>query len=345
MFYYEMKIIRTIMLPFLLNVILVVGILKLTNKIFKKDEEDVEIPVWYMIGSAFIGLLLNYLLFSTEIFSILYGTSAFLLYLFIGEKKFITPYNTFSIPYTICYVIINHIIIYYIYGFETFMMAGIGLYSILPAIIIALVCSKKMALQRFEGLTIISDEQVYEILGEDFNIEEFKQTVFNNFKKIQLAWTKGDIEPVRKYLIDELFNMERTQLLLLNAKKKKEVYKNINYKKCNICSINKIANKIEITVLLQVTCKHYTAKDGIITKGNKKDKHYLYKISFVKDLKKSKLKTCPNCGAKLENARSDKCEYCNTVIIKESTRFAMTDKKLLLTKETGDKKVWNLNQN
>ena len=87
-------------------------------------------------------------------------------------------------------------------------------------------------------------------------------------------------------------------------------------------------------------------KNGIITKGDKKkNNHYLYKASFVKNLRKSKLRIYPNCGARLENARSDKCEYCNTIIIKESTRFAMTDKKLLLTKEEGVKKIWNLNQN
>ena len=218
-----------------------------------------------------------------------------------------------------------------IFGFVRFMISLLmGIPSLLFSAYIAMV--PKMQNEKIlSELTIMSDERIHKRLGKGFDIEAFKKEVYKNYKDIQKAWMERNVEPVRHLLSDQMFSMYRTQLATLIAKNQRNMMKDIKYVNCDICQVVKNDKKIEIVVLLQVTCRDYIVdiNNKVIRGNDRAINHYYYKLTFIKSLKASKLKVCPNCGAKLENAQSDKCEYCNTVIVKESTNFAMTDKKML----------------
>lgn len=176
-----------------------------------------------------------------------------------------------------------------------------------------------------------TEQELAELLGGITYLEELKNQVFNTYKDIQIAWMNKDLEPVRNMLSDHMFNMYKTQVATLIAKKQTNMMEDITYDNCRVINVQNINGKQEVTVILEVTCKDY-----IVDKNNKvirgKDtaiNHYRYRLCFVRSVTKSTLDTCPNCGAGLENAASDKCEYCGTVITKESTNLAMTEKHML----------------
>ena len=169
-------------------------------------------------------------------------------------------------------------------------------------------------------------------LGNDFNLEQFKQEVFNIYKDVQIAWMNQELEPVRSLLSDTIYNMYRTQLQTLIAKKQKNIMEDITFKKMNLLSVKDVHGKQEILVTLEVTCRDYIIdiNTNEVVKGNKDNiNYYRYKLAFIKNTNNEILKECPNCGAPLENAQSDKCEYCNTVVIKNSSNYIMTTKKML----------------
>ena len=140
-----------------------------------------------------------------------------------------------------------------------------------------------------------------------------------------------DLEPVRHLLSDDMFNMYRTQVATLIAKNQTNMMEDIEFISCSITDIKKKHLKIEITVTLQVTCRDYIVNStGKVLRGNKYNiNHYTYSLKFVRSEKNSHITICPNCGAALENTNSDKCEYCNTVIVKDTDNYVMTDKKML----------------
>lgn len=180
-------------------------------------------------------------------------------------------------------------------------------------------------------VSTLSEEKIKKELGEDFDINEFNTEVFNNYKDIQIAWMNRDLEPVRHLLSDDMFNMYRTQVATLIAKNQTNMMEDIEFISCSITDIKKKHLKIEITVTLQVTCRDYIVNStGKVLRGNKYNiNHYTYSLKFVRSEKNSHITICPNCGAALENTNSDKCEYCNTVIVKDTDNYVMTDKKML----------------
>ena len=304
------------------------------SKFFKKDNSDFEYPTWYTVLYWIVYIISVGLLFGLGILFFHYSIIAFIAYFLIGNERFTGPNDTFLIKYTLGYWGLYFISVLLIFGMMVFI---ITLFLGIPTMLISLnatIKARNQGKKELKGLSTMTDEAIYIRLGKDFDIERFKQEVFENYKNIQIAWMNRDVEPVRNLLSDQIFSMYRTQLATLTAKNQKNMMEDITYVRCDITRVVKTAKKIEIEVLLQVTCRDYIVdKDNKVVRGNKHlINDYIYKLVFVKSLKESELKICPNCGAKLENATSDRCEHCNTVIAKESTRFAMTDKKMLRQK-------------
>lgn len=301
------------------------------SKFFKIENNDYDFPLWYSILFWILYVASIYFIFGVEIFYMHYAFVAFIFFFVLGNERFTTIYDTFKIRYMLAYWSLFFLSILVISGFGAFI---VSLFLGVPMLIIGIISTLKTRSQgkkELKSVTVMKDETIHKRLGEDFDIEAFKKEAFESYKAIQIAWMERDIEPVRHLLSDQMCSMYKTQLATLIAKNQKNMMEDIEFVKCEISRVVKTAKKIEIEVLLQVTCRDYIVdKNNKVIRGNKRAiNEYFYKLVFVKSIEPSKLKVCPNCGAKLENAASDKCEYCNTIIVKESTNFAMTDKKML----------------
>jgi hypothetical protein len=163
------------------------------------------------------------------------------------------------------------------------------------------------------------------------------QQAYSAYKRIQIAWMNGDVNPVRDVLSDEMYNMYKTQLMTLKAKKEKNMMENITFKGGHVENVIEQNDDVSLIVNLRVTCKDYiiNTKNNAVVRGNK-DKvwNYDYELTFTFNKNTANIKTnCPNCNAKLPlEGKSVKCEYCGSVINRESTKLVMTKKQMLSQK-------------
>ena len=307
----------------------------LINKLYKNTKN---FPTGFT--SIYFGLvyLLMYFIFDPSVVFFNYIIAGIIVYLALGLNKFPgkTPDSIsyiFTLIFWICFSGINAVL----FGSE---IGSIALYLSIAyfviygiSLIIVMVNSKKQV--KVVESTYLKEEKIYEELGTDFNLEEFKNEVFENYKEIQYAWMERDLEPVRHLLSDEMFNMYKTQVATLIAKNQKNIMSDIDFVHCSISDIKKKHLKVELTVTLIVNCRDYiiNVSSNKVVRGNDRAiNQYTYELKFVRSEKGSLITICPSCGAALEDVNSDKCEYCDTVIVKDTDNYVMTDKKMIRQK-------------
>ncbi len=164
------------------------------------------------------------------------------------------------------------------------------------------------------------------------NIEDFYQESFNIYKEIQLAWMDNDIERVRSIISDEMFNTYKMQLETLKAKNQKNMMEDITLVDVYITNIRKQDNKEIIDVIMKVKCKDYLIdiNTNKVIRGQKnKVWNYEYKLSYIRSVGFNEVNYCPNCGAPINDGQSSKCDYCGSIITKETDKFVLIDKKML----------------
>ena len=180
----------------------------------------------------------------------------------------------------------------------------------------------------------LKEYQIYEKLGRDFDINKFIAEAFKIYYDVQIAWMNNDIDSVRNILSDELYNSYKMQLLPMQQKNEKNMMENIKLLNAAIATISFNDNKLDIQVEMDVTCIDYiiNSKTGKVLRGNKYKKcKYLYMMKFSKSLN-NKIDRCPNCNAKLDDGESVTCTYCGSVVKKDTDRFVLTEKKMILQK-------------
>ena len=143
-------------------------------------------------------------------------------------------------------------------------------------------------------------EQVLNKYGIDKEkLEKMKKIVFDDYEKIQLAWSNNDIEPVRGILSDEIYNMYKTQILTMVAKNERNVMSNISLRDVKLTNIKEQEGKIIYTFKLLVSCKDYiinTKTNGVLRGNMNKINYYNYDLKFMEATEEIEtLKTCPNC--------------------------------------------------
>lgn len=186
--------------------------------------------------------------------------------------------------------------------------------------------------EKQKNYPIASSEVIKITLGENFDVRKFYNHIFNIYKDIQIAWMNNNLDSVRHLMSDEMFNMYKMQLMTLTNKHQKNMMEDIQFVDAKIMEIRDNGNKREFDIMLRVTCYDYIIDENTneVLRGNKNLRNeYLYKLSFIKTNTSINTLKCPNCGAKIGDGNSVKCEYCNSVIVKDSNEYILTEKKML----------------
>lgn len=162
----------------------------------------------------------------------------------------------------------------------------------------------------------------------------FYQETFQIYKHIQIAWMNFDLESIKSFVSDEIYNMYNLQLKTLQLKGQKNIMHNIKYINAYIDFINIENNTITISEMMLVKCKDYIINsDNKVIRGNKKQNlYYKYKLTFIKKLNKN-IKQCPNCGAAIDNTNPTICYYCGSIIPNNNTNWIMTKKEMIEQKK------------
>ena len=173
----------------------------------------------------------------------------------------------------------------------------------------------------------ISDEEI-EVDLPDFNKDAFLVDCYDNFIKLQNAWSDFDYDTMKTLISDELFNNYKSQLKVLSAKKQKNIMHDFELLDIYISNFEKNDKYYSIDVIMTVTFYDYVvnSQDKVV-RGRKKTKvENKYLLTYSKD--ESHSNTCPNCGATLKKEDVTKCEYCKTIISNNNHDWILVKKQI-----------------
>ncbi len=163
----------------------------------------------------------------------------------------------------------------------------------------------------------------------DYDKKEFRVKAFNIYKNIQIAWMNFDYDTLQKYTTNELYNLYKSELIVLKTKKQQNIMKDFELNNFSVDDMEVGKDEISIKVKMKITCKDYVVnKYQKVVRGNKKDVIYDYEMTFTKGLNKNNNK-CPNCKAPLENNITSTCPYCNSVVISFNHDWVLSKKRVI----------------
>ena len=176
----------------------------------------------------------------------------------------------------------------------------------------------------YYSMKLLTQEEI-EALDATIDGEALTQQVFNMFVDEQMAWMNFDYEGLRKLLSDELYNNYKMQLETMEIGMEKNIMDDIVFVDGGIISIN----KTDLTEEVQVKM-HVRMRDYIINTADGKPKHgdpnKVMDNNYIITLERSRrneIQFCPNCGGELTSKASQKCKYCDAVLVKGSKEFVI----------------------
>jgi len=159
------------------------------------------------------------------------------------------------------------------------------------------------------------------------NKEELKKELFNVFIDIQNAWMNFDYDTLSRLCTNELFNTYKSQLNVLKVKSGKNIMHSFKLLDCKITQIKQVNNKLNFTVYMKVSFFDYVinTKTCKVTRGKKYNaiiNNYI--MTFIKG--NTDIHKCPSCGANIKGNTTDRCEYCRSIIVKDSSNYILSKK-------------------
>ena len=193
--------------------------------------------------------------------------------------------------------------------------------------------AKKMSEKKEElKYTDIDQEQIEKEIKEvlpDFSSETFKNTVYEIYKEVQIAWMNFDYDTLKNTCTKELYSQYYSQLERLKEKKQKNIMDILSQKNFEIREKEITKDEIYLKVRTTITCYDYVVdEEENVVRGKANIIHYYYyEMTFVKKLNNKKTK-CTACGADLDNTVKGVCPYCRSKLTYDSN-----DSWILVRKE------------
>lgn len=161
------------------------------------------------------------------------------------------------------------------------------------------------------------------LIKEDKNFSEaqFKAKVDNIFIQLYTAVMKQDLQKVKHFLSDEVYEKYNEKIKLLQNSNQIQIYDELNVSNTNIIDILEDDEKFEIEVSLLTKYLDYlitkdTRKYISGDRNNRVEKRVRLKFSKIKNAKQLGIaRKCPGCGATMDINKNGVCEYCGSVFI------------------------------
>ncbi len=165
----------------------------------------------------------------------------------------------------------------------------------------------------------------YKALDENFSPEDLKEHLRNLYFKMQDCCTKRDVEPIRPYFADVLYQQFDRQMQQLKAAHRTNYVERIAVLNIDIKGYYQDKGEDVIIAELYTRITDYTLDDdtGKVLAGSKtREKFMTYEYALSRPIgKKTEAfnlgvteRHCPNCGAPLSVNESIKCPYCGSVL-------------------------------
>lgn len=167
-------------------------------------------------------------------------------------------------------------------------------------------------------------------LDEDFNEAMFKTKTDNVFVKILTSIMLDDLDSVKHFMNDSVYNKYKDYLAKLNANGCRQMYDELNVKSTEIIDAKVTDDKFIITVLITARYMDYLISKNtgdFISGENTRRIERKYNLVFEKDrdTEKQKLsRKCPGCGNNMDINNSGKCNYCGRIYDLDKYDYILT---------------------
>lgn len=159
------------------------------------------------------------------------------------------------------------------------------------------------------------------LIKEDKNFSEakFKAKADNVFIQLYTAVMKQDLQKVKHFLSDEVFEKYNKKIQNLQSKNQLQIYDELNVSNTDIINIEEFDDRFEIQVSLLSKYLDYildkqTRKFISGNRNIRTEKRVKLVFSKIKNAKMLGLaRSCNACGANMDLNKSGKCEYCGTI--------------------------------
>lgn len=164
---------------------------------------------------------------------------------------------------------------------------------------------------------------------------DFLQNAYNNYVKLQKAWSNFDYNTLSKLTTNEMFNTYKMQLETLELKKQKNIMSDFEKHYLVIKDIKKLKDKMVVEVVLGVKQRDYVidlTTNNVIRGDSNVICDVFYQLTFVSyKVNEQTDEKCPNCGAPISDLKLQRCEYCNSVLASNASDSWLLAKKQILS--------------
>ena len=182
-----------------------------------------------------------------------------------------------------------------------------------------------------DALKDMSEADLYLIRIYGYDPTEIIMLCYNRYVDIQKAWAQNDIEKAKDLLTNDLYNMYKSEIAVLKAKKQRNAMSDFKYVGGQILSVIPNNDTLNIKIALQVQCKDYMLDEttNTVCRGSSsKINHYDYRMTFVVSKNESSVK-CPNCNAPIKSkGNTITCAYCGSTIVRKTNNIVLAEKKM-----------------
>ena len=170
-----------------------------------------------------------------------------------------------------------------------------------------------------------------EILKYDpeFTQSKFKTYVDNVFIKLHMAVVTKELENVKHFLSDEVYNLYKQKVDNLTQRHLIQMYDEINVAQTEILNYQVTNTDMIIKVyILSRYLDYLMDEDGNYVSGDtdvrSERANYLTFTKKINHKEMGSVRKCPGCGASIDVNASGKCAYCGTI-------YNLDDKDWVLT--------------
>ena len=168
---------------------------------------------------------------------------------------------------------------------------------------------------------------------KDFSESKFITYVNNVFIQIYTALMTKEIENIKHFVTDDVYEQLKQKVDILNQKGLIQMYDELNVAKTDILHYQIEDNQMIIQVMiLSRYLDYFVDLDGNYVSGNRDSR--VSRNNYLTFMKKIDFQTvgpvnkCPGCGASIDVNASGICPYCGTVYNQEDKNWILSSMKM-----------------
>ncbi|WP_405352941.1 transporter [Ruminococcus sp.] len=199
---------------------------------------------------------------------------------------------------------------------------------------------KKKIIHQTAGSSVVLPDRTIKIAAlikendPNFLIKKFISLSEFIYTAIQYAWKNRDLEPVRIYLHDNLYNQTQKQIEQKIEDGVINIIKDIDIDAIYLTAYSRNREFEYVTVYLRATLTDYEIDENTkeVLYGDPDVRYQLrYTLKFMRNINVKtysstpKMRYCPNCGAKIQMSSSGKCKYCGSTITSDQYSWILSE--------------------